>query len=1241
MHIRASTFWAWLATWGPPIAGGAAFVAIVPRADAFPVPFLAGFIALGVLGSWAIMPFSLGGTLTLASAAALPALLVVGPLPAAVAGATGEAIYGLLKRHSLDRITFNAGQRVVAVVLAGVAWSSLLARHPAMGGTLLSAADDPAGGYFPAGVGGILVYALTTTLLVSARIATTRNRPFRSILLQNAPWQLGGHAAIGTAGVMVVLFASGHLSSPDIMGFGLLQIAAFVALLYLSRIQVSRESADLHDALTDLLRTLNTEEVLDRFAAHVQRLADPAVMWVAVRGTNTPYEIPLVRGIDREALEPLAPAFEGGATAWVLEHLSPLRLHDYTRYPERNPVVDRVFGRGWARSTLIVPLVVGREWVGVVTLLKPVPGYFTAYHERMVATLAAQAALALNNARLYGASRRSLSRVEALQHVARAASAGSDFTEIQQKILDIAVATLGADRGVLALYDEQELVLRAAAFNNLSPEQGAARVVSLEDGWQYYAPVQSIRTMQPVAVTDRTMLPGAPPVLPPDKSRSVLAVPMTVQGRVVGTISVGHTDRHEWTEEEIELLQALGSESAVAIENARLSKSTNEQLQRMNALETISERINSLNDINAVFALIADSTREVLGADRCSIILGGPGAGATHVFSPGVPDKWVRIAAENMKAGVGPTSLAMRLREPVILTDVLTDPRAGAFRESGIELGYRTVALFPLIYRSQVVGILRLFHDAVRRYEPADIALGAAFANQAAIAVQNTRLLQEAERRAHQLDLLNRMVTRVVTTLRPEDLFETLVEELHTTLGYPFVSIFLVKGDRLRMAAYRGYLEHLSIPQELTLTEGVIGRTARTRQPVLVERVQADPEYVAVVPHVTQEACVPIFQDGRLAGVINVEVVDPTLTHADLDLLTTLASEVTSAMRNATLFAEVHQAHDELQALYESAQALSSSLELSTVLEAMVSVTCRQFGYDRGAILLVDAAGDLLVHATYGEPAPAGRIPLGSGTEGRAAHEARPVLVADVTAGLAHAVGPDPTPAGPALAPGATLAVPLLREGRVIGVFSVGSARPGSLGDRDQRILTTLAGYAAVAIENARLYEQARHLAVTDGLTGLLNHRAFHQTFDQELERSKRYALPLALIMIEIDKFKRYNDTYGHLRGDEVLRLVARILDKEHRQQVDIVARYGGDEFMLLLPHTSKAAAADVAERIRRTVEVTPFIVGTAITTVTLSLGVAALPDDGDTTDALLDTADRRMYAAKHAGGNAVATTTA
>ena len=252
----------------------------------------------------------------------------------------------------------------------------------------------------------------------------------------------------------------------------------------------------------------------------------------------------------------------------------------------------------------------------------------------------------------------------------------------------------------------------------------------------------------------------------------------------------------------------------------------------------------------------------------------------------------------------------------------------------------------------------------------------------------------------------------------------------------------------------------------------------------------------------------------------------------------------------------------------------------------------------------------------------------GKGITGWVQRTGKAELVRDVREDLRY-IGVNPHAA-------AAIAVPLIREGRVIGVFNVESTRPAALGERDVNILTALAGYATIAIQNARLFEQTERLATTDGLTGLFNHRHLHQAMDQMLDRCCRDDRPLALIMLEIDNFKRYNDTYGHQRGDEVLRIVAELLRKGSRAS-DVVARYGGDEFMIVLPDTGKETAGEVAERLRRAIEAYPFQLGESIlTNVTLSIGIAASPDDGVTVDALVDAVDRAQYSAKRTGGNKV-----
>jgi diguanylate cyclase (GGDEF)-like protein len=146
--------------------------------------------------------------------------------------------------------------------------------------------------------------------------------------------------------------------------------------------------------------------------------------------------------------------------------------------------------------------------------------------------------------------------------------------------------------------------------------------------------------------------------------------------------------------------------------------------------------------------------------------------------------------------------------------------------------------------------------------------------------------------------------------------------------------------------------------------------------------------------------------------------------------------------------------------------------------------------------------------------------------------------------------------------------------------------------------------------------------------------------FERELARAIRYGAPLSVVMVEVDRFKHYNDTHGHLRGDDALRQVARVLTDEHRTQVDVVARYGGDEFVTLLPQTGKAEAAAVAERIRCAVGGglgSPADGDGATPLMTVSLGVASFPEDGRTIEGLLRAADRSMYEAKAAGGDAVA----
>jgi diguanylate cyclase (GGDEF)-like protein len=283
------------------------------------------------------------------------------------------------------------------------------------------------------------------------------------------------------------------------------------------------------------------------------------------------------------------------------------------------------------------------------------------------------------------------------------------------------------------------------------------------------------------------------------------------------------------------------------------------------------------------------------------------------------------------------------------------------------------------------------------------------------------------------------------------------------------------------------------------------------------------------------------------------------------------------------------------------------------------------------------------------------------------------------------------------------LLVPLVFKGEAIGCLELVEKRyVRHFGTEERELAVTMAALAAVAIQNARLYGDVEHLAITDGLTGLYNHRYFYDRLAQEVARAQRYDLPLSLLMIDIDDFKAYNDRSGHRAGDALLRQLGVVLRSQTRQQIDLVARYGGEEFAVILPSTgvtgaaragqrlrdaineeglaggdaadfdgarraadaadfdgtrraagapdpgaeARAAGADsggdsgaahaVGERIRRSVAGQTFGTAEQPPVITVSVGVASLPEHATTADALVDQADAALYRAKRAGKNRV-----
>src|SRR5436305_6821790 len=206
------------------------------------------------------------------------------------------------------------------------------------------------------------------------------------------------------------------------------------------------------------------------------------------------------------------------------------------------------------------------------------------------------------------------------------------------------------------------------------------------------------------------------------------------------------------------------------------------------------------------------------------------------------------------------------------------------------------------------------------------------------------------------------------------------------------------------------------------------------------------------------------------------------------------------------------------------------------------------------------------------------------------------------------------------------MCVPLLSFGQTLGVLFLDSKIPNAFHAVDRQTIESVADMCATAIQNTQHIERVRQLAYIDGLTGIFNRRFFELRINEEMERAKRFNTPLAVIMVDIDQFKRLNDEFGHLLGDEVLRQVSSIFSQQLRK-IDVVCRYGGEELAILLSQTNSEYALRVAEKLRRVVENWQF--PGMPRSVTISAGTAIFPDHGETSDALVKEADAGPYTAK------------
>ncbi len=546
--------------------------------------------------------------------------------------------------------------------------------------------------------------------------------------------------------------------------------------------------------------------------------------------------------------------------------------------------------------------------------------------------------------------------------------------------------------------------------------------------------------------------------------------------------------------------------------------------------------------------------------------------------------------------------------------------------------------------------------------------------------VQRKQAQQDAETRAIEAETLRLAGAAVLETLDSQEMVDRILMHLEKVVPYDSASVQFRTPDGAysEIIGGRGYAD---LKQRLGKRLPIDDQNPATIV-YLTQKPRLEGDLAASFPWVHDQPgqpviswmCVPLLYGGEVLGILTLDSSRPNnFNSRQVDLVSAFAGHVALALQNAKSFQQVRQGADELGMFYEIGLAITAGLEMDSLLSKLHAQVQRFALAECFYVALYDEDSRTVVYPYFvdlGIPKkmPSRSIETNPGLTGWVIQHRETLYLPDsddlpvwLEIKMNRSGGPHAR---------SFVGVPLLLGERVVGVISMQAYQVNVYTPDQIRLLETLSSQAAIAIDNSRLYHQVqveldlrhraevllqqanlqlqdqlteiqklqddlREQAVRDSLTGLFNRRYLEETLDRELARAQREAGRLGIVMLDIDHFKLVNDTYGHKAGDLVLQALSRLLQRRSRSS-DVACRYGGEEFVLILPGSSREDTLRRAEELRGEFAALEVRMGEDLVRASVSLGVSAFPQHGRSPDNLLRVADENLYQAKQTGRNRV-----
>ncbi len=913
----------------------------------------------------------------------------------------------------------------------------------------------------------------------------------------------------------------------------LLQTFADQAVIAIENVRLFTELQDKNHALTEaleqqtatseILRVISssptdTQPVFDTIAANAARLcAARDAQVLRVDGDV----LRLVSAYGSPSMAPMRSISRGHAVGRAVIDRQTVHVRDMAQavmeFPETSAPQHGV------ESLLAVPLLRNDVAVGVIRISRTQIQPFTDAQIALLQTFADQAVIAIENVRLFTelqASNRELTTAldtqTATSDILRVISRSqTDVQPVFDAIVVSAVRLLGAYTGALTRLADGQIEL--AALTSVDDAGDAAVRATFPHSIQSEGPyAQVMLDRAPLNVADAQTDPRWPEAARARARvrgyRSWAAVPLLRHDEGVGAISVARREPGGFADDEIALLKTFADQAVIAIENARLFKELQEKnralteahgqvteaLEQQTATSEILGVISSSpTHVEPVFQTILSRTNRLCEASFSVLWLwdGEALIPAAHAnVSPELAER-LRTSRAHPRRGGSPVALTALEQTVIHVPDVLDDPRFSSADVPSYQLGgARSILSVPMLREGGLVGVINTWRREPRAFTDKQVELLKTFADQAVIAIENVRLFKELEARNRDLTATGeilQVISRSPTDVQP--VFNTIVRSAGHLCEATFSAVVLVDGDELTLVAAHGEEGEAMVVLRNTFPrplgrDTATGRAVIERRAVHIPDVQADQEYHSRLRAglgTRTMLAVPMLREGAPIGAIGVwrHEVRP-FTDNQLALLQTFADQAVIAIENVRLFkelqtrtAELTRSVGELTALGEVSQALSSTLDIETVLDTIVSRASQLVGDAGCSIYEYDEATEHFeLRATHHydvdfvEALRAAPLRKGEGLMGRATKMREPIQIPDITQPGAYQSSVRDTLIR--FGYRALLSVPLVREDQIIGSLSFNRKTPGEFPPEIVDVLRTFATQSALAIQNARLFRE-------------------------------------------------------------------------------------------------------------------------------------------------------------------------